>query len=261
MATPYTTNASHKRLPKQIKMLAVFIASVLLLGVIGNMVLEGQNPTGAFVSTIETLAHISKGGGEGGVQKHEGFQIIMQLFGVIIIWFSIWAAFDLAVAGKFEDYLKEARHMGQIAKLKNHFIVCGAGRVGRHVGMRLRQRGEKIVFIEKDKDVVNRLRSDGYLVIDVGPIDEKVLLDAGIERAKGLVASLGDDSKNLLLILTAKEINPHLTIAVRVNDTKLLPKFKRAGANLLVIPEAIGGVRLADALLGNITSDVIVGEQ
>jgi len=105
------------------------------------------------------------------------------------------------------------------------------------------------------------LRSDGYLVIDVGPIDEKVLLDAGIERAKGLVASLGDDSKNLLLILTAKEINPHLTIAVRVNDTKLLPKFKRAGANLLVIPEAIGGVRLADALLGNITSDVIVGEQ
>lgn len=261
MATPYTAAASHRRLPKQIKILAVLITSVLLIGIFGHVALYDQSPTGAFVSTIETLAHISKAGSSTPAETNEGFQIIMQLFGVIVIWFSIWAAFDLAVAGKFEAYFKEARNMNQITKLKNHFIVCGAGRVGKHVGARLRQRNKKIVFIEKDQDVIDRLRSEGYLVMDVGPIDEKVLLEAGAERAKSVIATLGDDSKNLLLTLTAKEINPHLTIAVRVNDAKLIPKFKKAGANLLVLPEAVGGVRLADAVLGNITNDVIIGEQ
>jgi len=231
------------------------------MGVVGHVALYGETPTGAFASTIKTLAHISKAGAGSETEEHEAFQIMMQLFGVIIVWFSVWAAFDLAVAGKFEDYFKEARHMNQISKLRNHFIVCGAGRVGKHVGARLKQRGEKLVFIEKDQNVVDRLRSEGFLVMDVGPIDEKVLLEAGANKAKGIVATLGDDSKNLLLILTAKEINPALTIAVRVNDPKLIPKFKKAGAHLLILPEAIGGVRLADAILGDITDDVIVGEQ
>lgn len=261
MATPYTATASHKRLPKQIKILVVLIISVLLIGIIGHIALYKESPTGAFSSTVKTLAHISKAGANNDVEEHEVFQIIMQLFGVIVVWFSIWAAFDLAVAGKFEDYFKEARHMNQISKLRNHFIICGAGRVGKNVGIRLKQRGEKLVFIEKDQDSINRLRSEGYLVMDTGPIDEQVLRTVGIEHAKGIVATLGDDSKNLLLVLTAKELNPALTIAVRVNDPKLIPKFKRAGAHFLILPEAVGGVRLADAILGDITDDVMLGEQ
>ena len=259
MATPYTVAASQARFPKQIKLLVILVASVLLIGVIGHIGLEGQSPTGAFVATIEDLAHISKSGGT--TENHEGFQLTLQLFGVIVLWFSIWAAFDLAVAGKFEAYFKEAKHMNKIAKLKDHFIICGAGRVGKNVGARLRQRNRKTLLIEKDQDVVDRLRSENFLVMDVGPIDEKVLITAGAERAKGVIATLGDDSKNLLLTLTAKEINPNLTVAVRVNDAKLIPKFKKAGASLLIIPEAVGGVRLADAVLGNISDDVIIGEQ
>ena len=261
MATPYTAAASQARLPKQIKILAILIASVLLLGVIGHMSLEGYGPTGAFVATIEDLAHISKTSSGVGAGDNDGFKITMQLFGVIVIWFSIWAAFDLAVAGKFEAYFKEAKHMNKISRLKDHFIICGAGRVGKNVGARLRQRNKKILLIEKDQAVIDRLRSEGFLVMDVGPIDEQILVNAGAERAKGVIATLGDDSKNLLLTLTAKEINPNLTVAVRVNDAKLVPKFKKAGASLLIIPEAVGGVRLADAILGNITDDVIVGEQ
>ncbi|MBD3263308.1 potassium channel protein, partial [Candidatus Woesearchaeota archaeon] len=133
-------------------------------------------------------------------------------------------------------------------------------RVGKSVGARLKQRRKDVVFIEKDKGVIDRLRSEGLLVMDVGPIDEKTLLEAGAENADGVVASLGDDSKNLLLTLTAKEINSHITVAVRINEAKLIPKFKKAGASLLIIPEAVGGCRLADAMLGNITDDVIVGK-
>lgn len=260
MATPYTVAASKSRFPKQIKILAILITSVILIGILGHVILEGHGLTGAAVATIEDLAHLSKAYSDPTIVEHGTLKLVLQLFGVIIIWFSIWATFDLAVAGKFEDYFKEAKNMSQISKLKNHFIICGAGRVGKSVGERLRQRGSKLIFIEKDTNVISRLRTEGFLVMDIGPIDEKVLTSAGVEHAKGIVATLGDDSKNLLLILTAKEINPHATMAVRINDAKLVPKFKKAGADLLILPETVGGVRLADAVLGNITDDVIVGE-
>ena len=236
---------------RQIRILLALIMGVLLIGVVGFIFTEELNPTGAFVLTLESLAfkHHDLIGGE-------MLELFLKAVGVIIIWFSIWTAFGLAVEGKFEEYFKEAKLMNQVNKLQNHYIVCGAGRVGKNVGARLRQRKENVVFIEKDKDVIDRLGAEGYLFIDAGPIDEKTLLDAGIGKAKGMVASLGDDSKNLLLVLTAKEINPNIKIAVRVGNTKLLQKFKRAGADLMIIPEVIGGVRLADALLGDVSTDV-----
>jgi voltage-gated potassium channel len=236
---------------KQIKILIALIMGILLIGVVGFSFTEGVGPTGAFMLTLESISfkHRELIGGQ-------ALDLFLKAVGVIVIWFSIWTAFGLAVEGKFEEYFKEAKLMNQINKVENHYIVCGAGRVGKNVGARLKQRKENVVFIEKDTDVMDRLHAEGYLFIGAGPIDEKVLYDAGITKAKGLVASLGDDSKNLLLVLTAKEINPNIKIAVRVNNVKLLPKFKRAGADLMIIPEVIGGVRLADALLGDISTDV-----
>ena len=236
---------------KQMKILIALIFSVLLIGVLGFIITEKVSPTGAFVITMESLAfkdHELIGG--------DVLELFLKAVGVIIIWFSIWTAFGLAVEGKFEEYFKEARLMNQIGKLQSHYIVCGAGRVGKNVGARLAQRKEQVVFIEKDKDVIDKLNSEGYLFIDAGPIDEKILINAGILKAKGLIASLGDDSKNLLLVLTAREINPNIKLAVRVNNVKLLQKFRNAGADLMILPEVIGGVRLADALLGDVSSDV-----
>ena len=236
---------------KQIRILLALVIGIILIGVVGFIFTESTTITGAFLLTLESLSFKHRE-----LISGQALDLFLKAVGVIIIWFSIWTAFGLAVEGKFEEYFKEAKLVNQIGKLENHYIVCGAGRVGKNVGARLRQRKEDVVFIEKDKDVIDRVSSEGYLFIDAGPIDEKTLLDAGISKAKGLIASLGDDSKNLLLVLTAKEINPGIKIAVRVSNTKLLQKFRRAGADLMIIPEVIGGVRLADALLGDVSTDV-----
>ena len=150
------------------------------------------------------------------------------------------------------------KEMNKISKLEGHYIVCGAGRVGYNIGRKLKKRGREVVFIEKDPDVIKKLRGEGFYVIDVGPIDEDVLVKAGIKKARGVAASLGDDSKNLLLVLTARDLNKRLKIAVRANSESIISKFKKAGANLMILPEALGGEKLADAMCGKVDKDHVI---
>jgi len=236
---------------RQAKVLITLITVVLLIGTIGLMTTMKMPASGAFAATLETL---SKGTPQNfnptGIAS--GLVTFLHFIGIIIIWFAVWTAFDLTIEGKFGEVFKEVRTLSQIKHLSGHYIVCGAGRVGKHIGSHLRKSGAQVVFVEKDKDVVAKLRSSNYLVIDIGPIDRDVLVEAGVANAKGLAVSLGDDSKNLLLVLEARELNQNLKIAARVNDAKLVPKFKKAGANYIILPEAIGGIKLADALMGKV---------
>ena len=239
-----------ERVLKQLRYLLILIVGTLAIGTIGFMALGRQSMSGAMSATFESLA------GKSTAQPH-GLVIGLSLFGAIIIWFSIWAAFALAVEGKFGEFLKEARMVSDIKKIKNHYIICGSGKVGRNIGQRLLQKGNSVVFIEKDKDVISKLRAENYNVIDVGPIEEHVLKDAGIERAAGIAIALGDDGKNMLLVITARELNPRAKIAVRASDPKMVPKLKKAGADYILLPEALGGIKLADALTGNVDKSLV----
>ncbi len=237
---------------RQLKLLISLIVAILVTGLVGFMALSKQSFTGAFGLTIESLA----GKTSEAVQPHS-LVIGLNLFGAIIIWFAIWAAFALAVEGKFGAFLKEARMVSDIKKMKNHYIICGSGKVGRNIGQRLIAKGHSVVFIEKDKDVINKLKADNRNVLDVGPIDEHVLKDAGIERAAGVAIALGDDGKNMLLVITARELNPRAKIAVRASDPKMVPKLKKAGADYILLPEVLGGIKLADALTGNADKSLV----
>ena len=240
-------------LPKQLLALLALIIFVLLIGTVGYSYTEDIPATTSFAATVQSFAF----------QYHpvsaasKTLNTFLSAVGVIIIWFAIWTAFGLAIEGKFGEYFKEAKMASQIASIKGHYIICGAGRVGKAVGLRLRQRGEQVLFLEKDRDVINKLLSEGQAVLETGQIDEHNLKQANIHAAKGIIASLGDDSKNLLLIMTAKEIAPHVKIGVRVSDHKLIPKMRHAGARYIIIPETVGGVKLADAMLGQPSHDVL----
>jgi len=212
---------------------------------------SGYGPTGAFFTSIEALA------GKAQTAEPHSLVIGLNLFGAILIWFAIWTAFGLAVEGRFGEFLKEARMYSGIKKMKGHYIVCGAGKVGYNIGNRLMQQGHKVVFIEKDKDIINKLKSQDLAVVDVGPIDEHVLRHVGIERASGIAIALGDDGRNLLLTLTARELNPRAKIAVRAADPKIVPKLKKAGADYILLPEALGGIKLADALSGKVDKSLV----
>ncbi len=248
------THSGPALLPKQLTALVALILVVLFIGTVGFTFTEGSPISGAAVLTLQSL----------GFQNHaelsatgKALNTFLSAIGVIVIWFAIWTAFGLAIEGKFGEYFKEAKMASQINSMRNHYIICGAGRVGKAVGMRLRQHGETVLFIEKDRDTINKLLAESYAVLESGVIEEHILKQANIHAAKGVIASLGDDSKNLLLILTAKEITPHVKIGVRVNDHKLIPKMRHAGARYIIIPETVGGVKLADAMLGNPSHDVL----
>jgi voltage-gated potassium channel len=246
---------SFSEVPKQLQMLAILLIGTLAVGTFGFMFTDNLDFTGALVYTFESLAFRTHTTTSHWSMMLETF---MKAVGVVIVWFAIWSAFGLAIEGQFGGFLQEAKMMKEISKLRGHYIVCGAGKVGRNAGVRLAQRGEKVIFLEKDKSAIDQLAAQGHLVMDVGLIDEKALHEAGVYHAKGVVVALGDDSKNLLLVLTAKEMNPNIIVAVRASEPRMIPRLKRAGADIMILPEAIGGVKLADALLGNLNHDVIV---
>jgi len=235
---------------RQLFYLIALIVIILSIGFIGFSV-SGYEPTGAFFTSIEALA------GKAQTAEPHSLVIGLNLFGAILIWFAIWTAFGLAVEGRFGEFLKESRILSSIKKMKGHYIVCGAGKVGGNIGKRLLEQGEQVVFLEKDKDIINRLKAQNLMVMDVGHIDEHVLREAGIQKAAGIAIALGEDGKNLLLTLTAKELNPFAKIAVRASDAKMVPKLKKAGANYILLPEALGGIKLADALSGKIDKSLV----
>ncbi|HLE07099.1 MAG TPA: NAD(P)-binding protein [archaeon] len=137
----------------------------------------------------------------------------------------------------------------KISTLKNHYIVCGYGRVGEHVCEILAKAKKDFVVIDKKIDSVASLRDAGYAALEGDALNPKTLEKAGIDRAKGLIAVLGTDSDNLFLTLTANEINPNLTIAARAHSESVVPKLHKAGAQLIVLPEVTGGLELGREIL------------
>jgi len=143
----------------------------------------------------------------------------------------------------------EARLMNQVKKLKDHIIICGGGRVGVHVADVLARYGKAFIILDENAEAVEKLKREGHMAINADALDEKDLLKAGINNASHLLACLGEDGDNILLVLTAKELNPSITIAVRATTESTITKLKHAGAKHIVLPEALGGLHLAHAVL------------
>jgi len=136
-----------------------------------------------------------------------------------------------------------------LSSIKNHYIVCGAGRVGTHAAEKLKKAGKKVVIIENDCPKAEFLKKRGYMVIEGDCMNEETLEKAKIRKASGIIACTGEDNKNVFIVLTSKDLNPQIKIAARVNDQKAKSEFERAGANVIVAPEVTGGYELADKII------------
>lgn len=227
-------------------MISVFVLSGIIISFSKNI---------AFGEAITfALAFATHGGSEFADANTaiKSVYIILSFGMSVLIFYIFYILIDLSISGKVGEHLQGVNMMNKIKNMKDHYIICGAGRVGINVGEVLARNGQRVVFVEKESDVINNLKKKGHSVYESGPIDEEILSDIGVDNARAIIASLGDDSKNLLLVLTARHINPNLLIAARIKDKSLIPKFKHAGANLLIIPETIGGIKLAEALMGQI---------
>jgi voltage-gated potassium channel len=177
-----------------------------------------------------------------GVEQGEPLTAFSFLFiSAILVWFVI----DYFMKILLRIELGGVRRMVKMSGMKNHYIVCGYGRVGSHVVSRLQDIGEKVVVIEKDKEKVNGCKF-AYIVDD--SLEEDVLKRAGIEKAEGIVCCLGESASNIFLVITAKHMNSELKVGSRADNQRTAAKLRHAGADIIVLPEAVGGSELADKM-------------
>ncbi len=236
--------------PIQKLMIALTIFLLLLVsGTIGFSVLENMNTFDSLYMTIITISTV--GFSEIQPLSHDGrifvvFLIIVSLASGTIIASAIG---QLVIEGQLRSILGRRKMKTKIKRLSGHYIIAGYGRVGRQVAEMFVARKVPFIVIEKENRMLNQLETEGYLYVEGEAIEDDVLLTAGVERAKVLVSTLPAEADNVYLALTAREFNQELYIICRADHPEGEKKLKRAGANHVVSPHILGGMRMAMASL------------
>ena len=180
------------------------------------------------------------------------FTVVLLLFGVgsFVYFFSNLTAF--MVEGNLDELLWKRKMRRMIAALDNHYIVCGAGNTGVHVVKELVETERPFVLVEHDperiKDLAEKFGRHFPAVIG-DATDEEVLLEAGLAKAAGLAACIAEDKDNLLITVSAKMANPKVRIICRCIDERTIPRVKKAGADAVVSPNMIGGMRIVSEMV------------
>ncbi len=238
-----------------------FIFAVILVflvasfGSIGYMLIEGWDLTDALYMTIITLASV------GFKEVHDLsttgriYTIILIIGGVGTVAYALSAGAKIILEGELQEVYGRRRLEKKIRELRGHYIVCGYGRMGKIICRELREKHIKFVVVEKQTDVL--MESDDYLVFHGDATKDEVLKELGIEKAKGLVSVLPTDAENLFVVLSARVLNQGLFIVARAGEEGSEQKLLRAGADKVVSPYHIGGLRIAHTVLKPAVVDFI----
>ena len=179
------------------------------------------------------------------------FTIFIAISGVGIMAYIVTNITALIVEGELTESFRRRRMEKIAGNFRDHYIVCGLGSVGCCIANELHSTKRPLVIVDVNKKNVERSLESLHdeVFIEGDATDSNTLLKAGVERARGLFAVTGDDNQNLVVSLTAKQINPKLRIVARCNDMRNSGKMKKAGADAVVSPNAIGGLRMASEMV------------
>jgi voltage-gated potassium channel len=150
---------------------------------------------------------------------------------------------------ELQDRYGKRRKKRMIDKLHDHYIVCGFGRVGRNASYEMQQARASFLVMDRSEQRVAHATNAGMIAVAADATRDDSLREAGVLRARGLIAALPSDAENLFIILSAKALNPRLTVVTRVSEEEAGEKLRRAGADIVFTPYAMAGRQLADALL------------
>ena len=219
--------------------------TVVVVGIVGYMVIEGWSFIDALYMTITTITTV--GFSEVHPLSFSGriFTIFLIIGGVGGALYSLTLLVGYILEGQFGISMGRRRMKTKIAKLKGHFILCGYGRVGQAIAHAFSQEKAPFIIIDNDERQVAKAEKDGYLCLLADATSDEVLKEAGIERARGLVAAVGNDTDNTYITLSARGLQPDLFIAARCSSSEAESKLRRAGADRVISPYAIGGRRMA----------------
>jgi voltage-gated potassium channel len=214
---------------------------------VGFSLVGGYSVFDAFYLTLTTMTTV--GYGDRFSHAARVFNAFLIMFGVTTIFIAIGAMTQTIVEFELGDAINRRRNKRMIDKLKDHYIICGYGRVGRGAAAELQHAGAPFVVVDCEPARVERAMSDGMLALAADATRDDTLHQVGIERARGLVAALATDADNLFVLLSAKGLNPKLYVAARAAEEGAEEKMRRAGADAVFAPYSITGHRLAQSLL------------
>jgi voltage-gated potassium channel len=227
----------------------LLVVVIMVAGTLGYVVIEGWEFVDAVYMTVITLATVGYGEVHPVSKAGRIFTIFLILVGVGFLGYVGGSVVQFMVEGRIRSILGRRRLNIQIDRLKNHYIVCGYGRIGRIVCNRLEQKPLDIVVIDRNEELIGAMDEDKVLYLCGEATDESTLLRAGIKQAKGLVASLATDIDNVFLILTARQLNSNLNIVARASSRDSKAKLITAGADIVETPYELGAVAMAQRIL------------
>ena len=222
---------------------------VLAIGTLGFQMVEGWSVFDAFYMTLITLTTV--GYEEVHPLSFNGriFASVLMLAGVTTILASITILGDMMLKLELADTFGRRRRRKMLKKLSNHYIVCGAGRVGRGVIRELKRSNVKILLIESDRDRAKWGQDQEIPTLVADATQDSTLREASIDTASGLVAAMASDAQNVYVTLSARVLNPDLLIASRASSKDAEDRLRRAGANTAFTPYTFIGHRLAQSML------------
>ncbi len=245
------------RLRKKLFYSLAAVVAIVAGGTAGYSVLEGWHWFDSLYMTVITLATIGYGETHPLTITGRAFTIILIVVGVAIFGFLISSLTQVLIENEIASALGRRRLFKDISQLKNHYILCGAGRVGLKIVNELEKKGVDFVVIERDEEVAERLLTRGLLVLVGDATDESVLEGAQVRTARALITAASSDPENVYIVLTARGVNSDLYIVARATDLAAERQLIRAGANKVVSPVLIGSHRMAQAALSPAVADFI----
>lgn len=232
---------------KKIKLFIGLFILIYFIGIIGYHLIEKYNFIDSFYMTAITISTV--GFSEVAVLSPLGkvFTVILIFFGITVALYGLSSITAFLVEGELQNYLKGVKMTKDIEKLKNHYIICGAGKTGIKIIQEFLKLKEKFVIIENNEENIEGFKlitNEKLLVIKGDSTKEEVLEKAGIKTAKGLIGTLPSDAENVFLTLTARDLNKNIKIVTRAIETHSEKKMKKSGADYIISPLDIAAQRI-----------------
>ncbi len=230
---------------RRIRRALLALGIITVVGVSGYMVLGGWSFTDAVYMTVITLTTVGYREVRPLDTTGQLWTMALLITGVGTLFYAAVSSVELVVEGTIRGYFGRRRMEAAIRKLDGHYILCGYGRVGRQVAAEFALNGVPFLIVEQEPETVEECVAEGYLVLLGEASEDDVLEEAGIRRARGLVAAVDSDADNVFVVLSARKLNPKLHIVARASSDESAAKLEIAGADRTLSPYAVGGRRLA----------------
>ncbi len=233
---------------RNLRVIFTFLLVLMVIGTAGFHFIEGWNWFDSFYEVLITVTTIGSSHGPGLSETGRGFSVFVIIVGVGLLFLAIGALASALLEFELRKFFGRRRMEREISRLNNHFIICGAGRVGRSVARELVSKPAPFVVIDNNPEKMRKL-DEKWLVLNGDATQEATLRDARVEKASGLVAAATTDAINLYIVLTARSLNPKLKIIARASEEDAEKHLRKAGADTVISPYIFAGHRIAQSFL------------